>query len=106
MEKRIAHVVGSCLVSTPSEPFVGQITFDLHPECVYYEWRIKTKGGDWGLSRPVSLRVVPNGADPFEYALQHAIEGLRRYRSNRKRVFEINEIRRGFLKIEVYIFGG
>jgi hypothetical protein len=43
------------------------------------------------VSRPVSSRVIPADTDPFEFALAHAIEGLRRYRINRVKAYEVEQ---------------
>ncbi|MBK8812706.1 MAG: hypothetical protein IPN69_18515 [Acidobacteria bacterium] len=90
MERRIAKVEGRYLQGEPNERFSGTISFESHSDCIYYQWRINTKDGEWGQSAiPVSFRVIPEDGDSFEYALEHSIERLRRYRSNRQKVFYV-----------------
>ena len=87
---RIAQVEGQSLVAGHEGPFAGSITFDSRGGDVHYQWRLEDskaaflalKGGS------VSSRVVPPAVDAFDYALAHAIEGIRRYRINRMNVFE------------------
>lgn len=37
------------------------------------------------------VRVIPRDADPFQYAANHAVQGLRRARSNRKAAYRVTE---------------
>ena len=69
----------------------AHIKLELRDDCVYYLWRIENPDGEslGSRGRPVSLRLVPSGGDPFEFAIRHAIEGLQRYRNGRRRVFDI-----------------
>jgi hypothetical protein len=69
----------------------GSITLDLRDDCIYYTWRVDGADGRLlgSVSQPVSLRLVPPGSDPFDFAVQHAIEGITRHRQLRRRVFEV-----------------
>jgi len=94
---RKATVSGRCLSQTglPGEPFHGTIQVEYRDECMYFGWRIHDEDGEflgehW---RPVSLRVIPEGDDPFEYALSLALEGMRRYRIGRKRAFLVENVK-------------
>ena len=89
MEKRIAKVEGLYLQSEPNERFSGLISFESRPDCIYCQWRIKTKEGEWFKAMPVSFHAIPEDEDSFDFALKHSIEGLRRYRSNRQKVFDV-----------------
>ena len=89
MEKRVAKVEGLYLQGEPNECFSGTITFELRPDCICYGWSINTKEGIWLKGMSVSLRVIPEDKEYFEFALQHSLEGLRRYRSNRQKVFDV-----------------
>ncbi len=91
MEKRIAKVSGLYLQGELNEQFNGEITFEARPDCIYYQWRIKTKDDECYKAMPVSFRVIPKDIDSFEFALEHALEGLRRYRSNRQKLFDVEQ---------------
>jgi hypothetical protein len=75
----------------PGAPFRGRVELDLRGDCVYYIWRVETTDGELVASgsRAVSLRVVPSGQDAMEFALDHALEGIRRYRVGREYPFEV-----------------
>jgi hypothetical protein len=70
----------------------GEITFELREDCVYYVWRLENEKGEFLCQKafPVSFSVISPGTDPFEYALSHALEALRRNRINRSHVYEID----------------
>ena len=89
MEKRVAKVEGLYLQGEPDERFSGTVDFEFRSDCIYYQWRIKTDEEKWFKAIPVSLYIIPKDRDSFEFALEHSIEGLRRYRSNRKKVFDV-----------------
>lgn len=58
---------------------------------MYYGWRLQDENGEFSEGRwcPVSLRVVPENRDPYDFVLPHALKGLRRYQTGRKRVFAV-----------------
>jgi len=89
MKKRVAKVDSLYLQGKPNERFPGTVSFELRSDCIYYQWRIKTKAGEWLNAMPVSFRTIPKDEDSFEFALNHSIEGLRRYRSNRQKLFDV-----------------
>ena len=68
MEKRVAKVDGLYLQGEPSERFSGTINFELRPDCIYYQWRIKTKEGECFKAIPVSFRIIPKDENSFEFA--------------------------------------
>ncbi len=74
MEKRVAKVEGLYLQGEPNECFSGTITFELRPDCICYGWSINTKEGIWLKGMSVSLRVIPEDKEYFEFALQHSLE--------------------------------
>jgi hypothetical protein len=77
--------------SAAGQRFVGEISFEVSLERVYYTWRLQRDDGTYigSVGRPVSLHVMPAGCDLLEYALNRAIEGIRRYRVNRRKVFRV-----------------
>lgn len=91
MKSRVAVLAGTLRRYRAGESFVGRVCLELRPDCVYYTCRLEAKDGEFlgSVSRPVSLRVVPDGEDPLEFALSHAVEGVRRYRFGRERPFDV-----------------
>src|SRR6516164_1623982 len=91
IKARIASVSGILRHHRPGIYFRGIIKLELRVDCVYYTWRLEAEDGEFlgYLARPVSKKIVPEGSDSFEFALAHAIEGIRRYRFGRVRPFEI-----------------
>ena len=75
----------------PSKGFGATVTFELRTDCVYYTWRAQDAEENHlgSASRPVSLRIVPKGEDPFEVAFAHAIANIKGRRSRRKREFVV-----------------
>lgn len=92
-EVRRASVAGlyNWQAKPPGEPYQGSIQFEHRQDCVYYTVRLEREDGSFvaGFSRPVSKRVIPAEVDVFEYALQHALEGIRRYRVDRRPTFTV-----------------
>lgn len=88
---RRADVVGQYRDEDGQRPFHGTIGFELWDDCVSYVWHLLGENGTFlgQVGRAVSLRIVPKDSDPFEFALAHAIEGLRRYRINRMKAYDV-----------------
>ncbi|SRR6266545_7180522 len=88
---RTALVQGVLQDHRPGVRFVGSINLQARDEGVYYTWRLESEDGEFLAStgQVVSYRVIPLGQDPFEFALSHALEGIRRYRINRVRPFRV-----------------
>lgn len=78
-------------VDPPGKKFHGTIEIERRDGCMYYVWRLQDDQGEFlaQVGQSVSFCVIPDGQDPFEYTLSHAIEGLRRYRIGRKRSFDV-----------------
>ena len=95
MEVKHAYVSGLSLYNAnpPGKRFGGRIRFEKRAGGIYYSWRLEDEDGDFlgFVSRSVSRRVIPPGQDQFDYALAHAIEGIRRYRMNRRKFFTIEK---------------
>ena len=94
---RTARVAGFSLWGTrqPGKPFTGTVRLERREACIYYTWALHDEEGQFlsYVGRPVSFRAIPRGQDAMEWALQHAIEGIRRYRMNRQRVFTVEDWR-------------
>jgi hypothetical protein len=90
METKEAYVIGT-LRDQSGAPFHGRVIFERRPDSVYYTWRMETNEGQWlcTVSRNVSFHVIPMDQNVFDFALLHAIEGLKKYRINRKYLFNI-----------------
>jgi hypothetical protein len=90
---RTASVRGKCLADGFIGPFSGNIKLERRPDGIYYTWHLESPNGEFlgERSQFVSDKVLPHQADPFAFALEHAIEGLRRYRINRRRAYEVAE---------------
>ena len=90
MQTRQAMVFGM-LRHRPGVLFHGQFNFELRPDRVYYTWRMETDDGEWlcTVSRPVSLRLIPEDQNAFDFSLNHAVDGLRRYRINQEHLFKV-----------------
>ena len=73
---------------------VGQIDVERQKSMTSYVWRLETRGGVFAAqqSRHIDDREVPDGQDPIEYAIQHAMNGINRYRILRKRAFEVEAV--------------
>ena len=86
---RVAMVSGDCSLPDHIGPFVGRIEFWKHVDGVAYQWRFVVVDGHFLALRGmgVSEHIIPLNSDPYEFALQHALEGIRRYRINRRRVY-------------------
>jgi hypothetical protein len=88
---RKAIVLGTLRCHRSGVPFRGEVELEQRDECVYYTWLLKTSDGEFlgSVSRPVSLRVVPSGEDPMEFALGHAVHGIQQHRFGREHPFEV-----------------
>ena len=88
---RTALVQGVLRDHRPGVRFDGSVKLEAHDEGIYYTWRVESEDGEFlgSASRSVSYRVIPLDQEPFAFALSHALEGLRRYRINRVRPFEV-----------------
>lgn len=90
---RRARVSGLSLYEAPppGEPYDGTIEVELRADSVYYIVRLQRIDGSLllQLSFPVSRRVMAKSEDPYECALMHAIEAIRRYRIRRTRTFTV-----------------
>jgi hypothetical protein len=86
---RIANVKGVHYFSNKPESFIGKLTFKKSEDSVVSSWHILSEDGKFlGFkTQGVHHNIIPEGVDDFDFALNHAIEGLRRYRLNRKRVY-------------------
>jgi hypothetical protein len=71
---------------------VGEILFELRDDSIYYIWTLHRVDGVFlgRVSRAVSFRVIPNGIDPIEYVLNHALNGINNYRMGRRKAFQVN----------------
>lgn len=90
METKEAYVTGT-LRDQSGAQFHGRVIFERSPDSVYYTCRMKTNHGKWlcTVNRDVSFHVISAGQNVFDFALLHAIEGLSKYRINRKYLFNI-----------------
>ena len=88
--ERVAVVSGQSSLSGYEGPFSGRIEFERRDGGLRYEWRLTDSQGRFLalVGRRVPAQIIPAGAEPFGFALNHAIEGIRRYRINRIHVFE------------------
>jgi hypothetical protein len=88
---RLASLTGTLIHYRPGTRFRGAVELESRDDCVYSTWRIEAEDGEFlgSVSRPVSLRTIPPDSDPFEFALAHTLEGIRRYRFGRVRPFQI-----------------
>lgn len=86
---RVALVSGDCSLQDHEGPFSGRIEFRKLTNQIIYEWRFVDANGKFLALRSagVSAHVIPPASDPYDFALQHALEGIRRYRINRKHVY-------------------
>lgn len=73
----------------PDKAFTAELRLELRKDCVYYTWRAQDEQDNFmgEVSRLVSLRIVPEGKEPFEFAFAHAVESIRRERSGRNKTF-------------------
>ena len=90
---RTASVRGRCLADGLTGPFSGSIKLERRPDGVYCTWHLESADGKFlgERSQLVSGKALPPQADPFAFALEHAIEGLRRSRINRRPAYEVAE---------------
>jgi hypothetical protein len=87
---RTAQVSGKCLEPQWGETFLGEIAFTASQGGIYYRWLLKNEKALFlgSKSQMVTRQTLQSNAEPFEYALSHAIESIRRFRMLRKRVCE------------------
>jgi hypothetical protein len=90
---RTASVRGTCLVAGLTGPFSGNIKLERTADGVYYTWQLESESGKLlgERSQLVAENASPRDADPFAFAVEHAIEGLRRYRINRQPAYDVAE---------------
>jgi len=88
---KVAEIQGACIHPDWKGDFSGEVLLELREDCVYYTWTLNRVDGTFlsCVSRPVSFKVMPEGENPFEYALNHAIVGINKYRMTRKRAFQL-----------------
>jgi hypothetical protein len=97
---RKAAVRGIYSADDGDKPFVGTIELDMSQgmderdkdeKWIYYSWRLDTPTGEfaWAASNRVSLRLIPDTEEPFQFALLHAVENMPRKRHGRKRVLRV-----------------
>jgi hypothetical protein len=69
-------------------PFKGTVTFDEGEDVIYYRWNLYDKEGQFlgHRSMPVRFQQIPRGQDKLEFAREHAMEGIRRYRIGRQKI--------------------
>lgn len=92
---RRAIVAGQTSLTGHAGPFTGCIELERRIDGIYYTWRlIDAEGGELGLKGQfVSSGALPVGTDVFEHGLHHALESIKRYRVDRRRVHELLEWR-------------
>jgi hypothetical protein len=88
-KNRVVEISGLCIHPDFEGDFIGEILFELGEGFIYYTWTIKRIDGEFlgQVSLPVSLRVIPENANKFEFALDHALTGINKYRMTRKKSF-------------------
>ena len=89
--KRTVKIQGTCIHPDYKAHFTGQVLLESREDRIYYTWTIHRDDGTFlaSVSRPVYYRVIPNGENPLEYALNHAIVGINRYRMMRRKAFQV-----------------
>ena len=89
--ERVLAVRGESLIRGFEGLFEGLITFSKRPDGVYYWCRLEQPGSGHLATRGMLLSShrIPHDIDPFEYAREHALEGLRRARINRKPAYKV-----------------
>lgn len=85
----MATVKGFHYFNAKPEPFTGELTFRKSENGIGYSWQLLSEDGkSLGYkTQGVHRNTIPQDVDDFEFTLSHAIEGLKRYRVNRKRVY-------------------
>jgi len=94
-QKVRSAVIRGARKSLPGErSFSARVDLERREDCIYYTWRAESAEGEFlgSISQPVSFRVVTRGTDPFEFALAHAAESIRRYRVNREYQFKVTDV--------------
>ena len=88
---RTAAVRGDCLGTESAGSFEGHVNFERRADGVYYTWHLSSPDGQFlGMrGRMVANQLLTGHADPFEFAVEHAIEGLRRLRINRRPAYRV-----------------
>jgi hypothetical protein len=91
IDNRVVEIRGVCIHPDYKGDFSGEILLESRKDCVYYIWTLHRVDGTFlgSKSVPVSFKVIPNGENPFEYALNHAIVGINRYRMGRTKAFHV-----------------
>jgi len=91
MPERKAIIQGNYKHLSFEQHFRGTISFELREDCVYYLIQLESVDGKSLGERgyPVPFRTIPKSIDPYEFALNHAIEAIRRTRINRRKPFEV-----------------
>lgn len=88
---RVVEIQGVCIHPEYKGDFSGEVLLESREDCVFYTWTIHRADGTFlgSVSRPVSFKVIPSDEDPFEYALNHAIVGINKYRMTRRKAFQV-----------------
>jgi len=88
---RVVEIQGVCIHPEYKGDFSGEVLLESREDCVYYTWTIRRVDGTYlaCVGRPVSFKVIPNSENPFEYALNHAIVGINKYRFTRRKAFQV-----------------
>ena len=89
---RTLIVRGESLTKGFEGPFEGVITFEKRSDGIYYEARLEQPSSGHLATRGmlISTRRIPADRDAFQYAADHALEGLRRARINRKPAYRVS----------------
>lgn len=82
----------SNLTANPIE-FVGSIVIDKRSDGYYFVWNLSSVTGEFlGLKGDfISNRIIPENFDTNTFILDYAIQSIRKYRINRKKVFDVLE---------------
>ena len=90
---RVAEIQGVCIHPDCKGNFSGEVLLESREDCVYYTWTIHRVDGTFlgSVSRPISFKAIPDDEDPFEYALNHAITGINKYRVTRRKAFQVKK---------------
>ena len=88
---RAVEIKGVCIHPDYRGDFSGQVLLESREDCIYYTWTMHRDGGIFlgSVSRSVSFKVIPQDENPFEYALNHAIAGINKYRMTRRKAFQV-----------------
>jgi len=91
MKVKKAKIQGTYQSNEVVKHFTGIITLEERSDCIYFTWIAEDTDGNFlgSVSQPITYKIIPEGVDRFEYALNYTLNNVNTYRINRVKRFKV-----------------